>query len=140
MGSDIADYNNDGRPDIMVLDMLPESNHRQKLLRVADAYDKYTMRVDHGLHHQQMRNTLQLNNGVDSSGIPVFSEVGQMAGVSSTDWSWAPLFADFDNDGWKDLFVSNGILKDMTNLDFVKYTSGYSAQYVKEKQDKGELW
>jgi hypothetical protein len=140
MGSDIADYNNDGRTDVMVLDMLPESNHRQKLLRGADAYDKYTMRVEHGLHHQQMRNTLQLNRGTDSNGVPLFSEVGQLAGVSSTDWSWAPLFADFDNDGWKDLFVSNGILRDITNLDFVKYTSGYSSNYKEVGGDKKAMW
>jgi len=140
MGSDIADYNNDGLDDIMVLDMLPEGNHRQKLLRGADSYDKYVMRVDHGLHHQQMRNTLQLNRGIDSSGMPVFSEIGQLAGVSSTDWSWAPLFADFDNDGWKDLFVSNGILRDITNLDFVKYTSGYSSSYKEVGGDKKEMW
>jgi hypothetical protein len=140
MGSDIADYNNDGLADIVVLDMLPESNHRQKLLRGADAYDKYTMRVEHGLHYQQMRNTLQLNRGVDSSGKPVFSEVGQLAGISSTDWSWAPLFADFDNDGWKDLFVSNGILRDITNLDFVKYTSGYSSSYKEVGGDKKDMW
>jgi len=140
MGSDIADYNNDGLDDIMVLDMLPEGNHRQKLLRGADNYDKYVMRVEHGLHHQQMRNTLQLNRGVDSSGMPVFSEIGQLAGVSSTDWSWAPLFADFDNDGWKDLFVSNGILRDITNLDFVKYTSGYSSSYKEVGGDKKEMW
>ena len=140
MGSDIADYNNDGLDDIMILDMLPEGNHRQKLLRGADSYDKYVMRVDHGLHHQQMRNTLQLNRGTDTSGMPLFSEVGQMAGVSSTDWSWAPLFADFDNDGWKDLFVSNGILRDITNLDFVKYTSGYSSSYKEVGGDKKEMW
>lgn len=140
MGSDIADYNNDGLSDIVVLDMLPESNHRQKLLRGADGYDKYTMRVEHGLHHQQMRNTLQLNNGMDSSGMPIFSEVGQLAGISSTDWSWAPLFADFDNDGWKDLFVSNGILRDITNLDFVKYTAGYSSSYKEIGGDKKEMW
>jgi len=140
MGSDIADYNNDEKPDVMVLDMLPEDNHRQKLLKGADTYDKYTMRVEHGFHHQQMRNTLQLNNGVDSSGIPVFSEVGQLAGVSNTDWSWAPLFADFDNDGWKDLFISNGILKDITNLDFVKYTSGYTASLTNTKGSKEEMW
>lgn len=140
MGSDIADFNNDWLPDIMVLDMLPEGNHRQKLLRGADEYDKYQMRVASGFHHQQMRNTLQLNNGVDSSGTPLFSEIGQLAGVSATDWSWSPLFADFDNDGWKDLFISNGILRDMTNLDFVKYTSGYSADYDKKSQDKGEMW
>jgi enediyne biosynthesis protein E4 len=140
MGSDIADYNNDGRPDIMVLDMLPENNHRQKLLKGADGYDKYTMRLNAGFHHQQMRNTLQLNNGIDSSGVPIFSEVGQMAGVSATDWSWAPLFADFDNDGWKDLFISDGIFRDITNLDFVKYTSGYSAQYIQPTSDKMQMW
>lgn len=140
MGCDIADYNNDGRPDVMVLDMLPEDNHRQKLLRGADTYDKYMMLADHGFHHQQMRNTLQLNNGNDSGGVPIFSEIGQAAGVSNTDWSWAPLFADFDNDGWKDLFISNGILKDMTNQDFVKYTSGYSENYIKETGHKAEMW
>ncbi|HTK18369.1 MAG TPA: VCBS repeat-containing protein, partial [Mucilaginibacter sp.] len=120
MGSDIADFNNDNKPDIMELDMLPEDNHRQKLLRGADNYDKFNLLVDHGFHKQLMRNSLQLNNGNDEDGTPILSEVGQLAGISNTDWSWAPLFADFDNDGWKDLFVSNGILKDMTNLDFVK--------------------
>ena len=140
MGSDIADYNNDGRPDIVVLDMLPENNHRQKLLKGADGYDKYVMRLNAGFHHQQMRNTLQLNNGVDSNGVPIFSEVGQMAGISATDWSWAPLFADFDNDGWKDLFISNGIFRDITNLDFVKYTSGYSAQYIQPESNKTDMW
>ena len=140
MGCDIADYNNDGRTDVMVVDMLPEDNHRQKLLRGSDTYDKYTMLVNNGFHHQQMRNTLQLNNGVDSSGVPIFSEIAQFAGVSNTDWSWAPLIADFDNDGWKDLFISNGILKDITNQDFVKYTSGYSENYIKETGHKAEIW
>ena len=140
MGSDIADYNNDGKPDIAVLDMLPESNHRQKLLRGADNYDKYTLRAEHGFHHQQMRNTLQLNNGNGPDGIPMFSEVGQLAGVSNTDWSWAPLFADFDNDGWKDLFISNGILRDITNLDFVKYTSGYTLGQAEKAGNKVEMW
>ncbi|MDQ2864129.1 MAG: VCBS repeat-containing protein, partial [Bacteroidota bacterium] len=138
MGSDIADYNNDDKPDIMVLDMMPQDNHRQKLLKGADTYDRYMIRVNAGFHKQQMRNTLQLNNGVDSNGIPILSEIGQFVGVSNTDWSWAPLFADFDNDGWKDLFISNGILRDMTNLDFVKYTSGYSGDYIKPSDDKSE--
>ncbi len=140
MGSDIADYNNDGKPDVMVLDMLPEDNHRQKLLKGADSYDKYTMRAEHGFGYQQMRNTLQLNNGNDTSGMPIFSEVGQLAGISNTDWSWSPLLADFDNDGWKDLFISNGIFKDITNLDFVKYTSGYSNNFTDTKGDKVAMW
>ncbi len=140
MGSDIADYNNDDKPDVMALDMLPEDNHRQKLLKGADTYDKYMMRVNAGFQHQQMRNTLQLNNGNDTSGMPLFSEVGQLAGVSNTDWSWSPLFADFDNDGWKDLFISNGMNKDITNLDFVKYTSGYSQLYIKPDGNKNEMW
>jgi enediyne biosynthesis protein E4 len=140
MGSDIADYNNDGKPDIVVLDMLPEDNHRQKLLRGADNYDKYSLRAEHGFHHQQMRNTLQLNNGNGPDSIPVFSEVGQLAGMSNTDWSWAPLLADFDNDGWKDLFISNGINKDITNLDFVKYNSGYTIGQAEKAGNKVEMW
>jgi hypothetical protein len=122
MGSDIADINNDGLLDIFVADMLPEDNYRQKLLRGGDEYDKYTLFVDSGYHHQYMRNTLQLNRGFAPDSLPRFSEVAQLAGISNTDWSWAPLFADFDNDGLKDLFITNGYLKDFTNLDFQKYT------------------
>ena len=122
MGSDIADYNNDGRPDVLTLDMLPEDNHRQKMLKGPDDYDAYHLLLDSGFYHQQMRNMLHLNEGLDDRGHLRFSEIGQLAGVSNTDWSWSPLLADFDNDGWKDLFVSNGYLRDFTDLDFLKYT------------------
>ena len=120
MGCDIADYNNDGRPDVVVVDMLPEDNYRQKILKGPDDFDRYNLLRDSGYHHQNMRNVLQLNMGL-RNGVPVFSEVGQLAGVSNTDWSWCPLMADFDNDGYKDLFITNGFLRDFTNLDFVKY-------------------
>ncbi|MEX6688264.1 VCBS repeat-containing protein [Danxiaibacter flavus] len=122
MGADIADYNNDGLPDVFTLDMLPEDNHRQKLLKGPDEYDQYHLLLDSGYYHQQMRNMLQLNRGTDAKGNVRFSEIGQLAGISNTDWSWAGLFADFDNDGWKDLFVSNGYLRDYTDMDFLKYT------------------
>jgi hypothetical protein len=117
MGSDIADVNNDALPDIFTLDMLPESNERIKLSSGDDNYDKYRILINAGFHHQSMRNMLQLNNGDGT-----FSEIGQLMGISNTDWSWSSLFADFDGDGWKDLFVSNGYEKDYTNMQFLKYT------------------
>lgn len=121
MGLDIADFNNDGLPDVMTLDMLPEDNYRQKVLQGPDEYDKYTLMVDSGYGHQNNRNMLQLHQGFAPDGLPVFAEIGQLAGVSNTDWSWASLFADFDNDGLKDLFVTNGYLRESTNLDFMRY-------------------
>lgn len=117
MGSDIADVNNDALPDIFTLDMQPESNERIKLSSGDDNYDKYEILIKSGFHHQSMRNMLQLNNGNGT-----FSEIGQLSGISNTDWSWSALFADFDGDGWKDLFVSNGYEKDYTNMQFLKYT------------------
>lgn len=122
MGVDIADYNNDGKPDVLTLDMLPEDNHRQKLLKGPDEYDQYHLLLDNGYYHQQMRNMLHLNRGSDENGNIRFSEIGQLAGISNTDWSWAGLFADLDNDGLKDLVITNGYLRDYTDLDFLKYT------------------
>lgn len=120
MGNDIADINNDGLVDIMTLDMMPEDNTRQKLLLAPDNYEVFDLNVRKGFHHQYMRNMLHVNNGDGT-----FYEIGQVAGISNTDWSWASLFADFDNDGWKDLFVSNGYLRDYNNMDFLKYMDNY---------------
>jgi hypothetical protein len=157
MGCDIADFNNDGLPDILTLDMLPEDNRRQKLLQGPENYDVYERMVRSGRHHQLMRNMLHLNggqwtgdggraaernetSGSDAAGdaskpstvhrppstvSTVFYEIGQLAGISNTDWSWSALFADFDNDGWKDIFITNGYLRDYTNRDFLRYWGDY---------------
>ena len=117
MGVDIADVNNDDRPDIFTLDMLPEDNARQKLLIWPDNWQVYQAQLKNGFWHQNMRNMLQINQKGH------FAEMGQLAGVSATDWSWGALLADFDLDGRKDLFVSNGLGRDLTNADFTKYIS-----------------
>ena len=117
MGSDFADYNNDGYQDLVTLDMLPEDNKTQKMHSGAENFDKMQMLFNQGFYFQFSRNMLHKNNGDGT-----FSEVAQLAGISNTDWSWASLFSDFDNDGYKDLFVSNGYVKDYTELDFLKYT------------------
>ncbi len=113
MGADLADYNNDGLRDLYVLDMTPSDHRLNKENMASMAPGQFRRMVENGFHHQYMVNTLQLNNGDGH-----FSEVGQLAGVDRTDWSWTPLFCDLDNDGWKDLFVTNGILRDVTNSDF----------------------
>ncbi|QNJ98187.1 VCBS repeat-containing protein [Constantimarinum furrinae] len=114
MGSDIADFNNDGLLDIMVVDMVAEDNYRTKTNMSGMNTEKFYAAVDNGFHHQYMMNTLQMNNGNGT-----FSEVSQLAGLSNTDWSWAPLWADFDMDGRKDLLVTNGLRKEARNSDFV---------------------
>ncbi len=121
MGNDLADINNNGRPDIMVLDMRPEDNERQKLIISSTGYDRFQLMLDAGYDPQYSRNTLQINQGGG-----MFSEVGFLAGISSTDWSWSPLFADYDNDGHKDLYVTNGFLRDLGNLDYINYQGIYN--------------
>lgn len=116
MGSDCADYNNDGFVDVFTLDMLDEGNHAQKMHNGAENFNKFQMLFDNGFYYQYSRNMLHKNNGDGT-----FSEIGQLAGVSNTSWSWSALFADFDNDGNKDLFISNGYKKDFTDMDFIKY-------------------
>ena len=128
MGNAVADVNNDANPDILTLDMLPEDNRRQKLLMAPDNYDKFDLAVASGFHYQHMRNMLQISNGNDRGAgpaIPTYREEGQLAGISNTDWSWSPLFADYDNDGWKDLYITNGIVRDFTNMDFLKYMTDF---------------
>ncbi|PKD17231.1 type IV secretion protein Rhs [Salegentibacter salinarum] len=139
MGSDIADVNNDGLPDIYVADMLPEDNYRQKILKGPDEYNKFSKAVDSGYHHQYMRNTFQLNRGLAKDSIPRFSEIAQFSGISNTDWSWATLFADFDNDGMKDLFITNGYLRDVTNLDFVNFTTSKEISQANSKNQEVDL-
>ncbi len=136
MGCDVSDINNDEWPDLFTVDMLPEDNKRQKLLYGPENYEQYSLMVLNGFYFQNMRNMLHLNNGDGT-----YSEIGQFAGISKTDWSWAPLFADYDNDGWKDLFVSNGYYRDYTNRDFLKYKGDYYFEKgkAKEKADTFQL-
>jgi hypothetical protein len=118
MGVDAADFNNDGRPDIAVLDMLPDSERILKTAASAEGYELFNMKLAAGYHAQYARNTLQLNRGVINGKVR-FSEIGYLAGVHATDWSWAPLFADLDNDGLKDLFLTTGILRRPNDLDYI---------------------
>ena len=121
MGCDAADINNDAMTDLITLDMLPEDNKRQKLLKGADGYDHFEMLLRNGYYYQYMRNMLHL--ATKNKGEIAFSEIGQMAGISNTDWSWSALFGDYDLDGNQDLFVTNGYMRDYTNMDFLKYTA-----------------
>ncbi len=130
MGVDVADINNDGFNDIFTLDMLPEDNRRQKLLFAPDNYELYDNQLKNGFYHQLMRNMLQLNNGNGT-----FSETGQVAGISNTDWSWSALLADYNNDGLKDLFVTNGYGRDMINMDFMKFYANERLKYIQGKTD-----
>jgi hypothetical protein len=127
MGSDIADINNDQLPDILSLDMKPEQETILKASVGADPFNIYQFKLEFGYHYQFPRNMLHLNNGFVNGQLS-FSEIGQMAGIAATDWSWTPLFADFDNDGLKDLFIANGIVRRPNDLDYLKFTSNKQLQ------------
>jgi enediyne biosynthesis protein E4 len=118
MGADLADINNDAYPDIFVTEMLPKDNERLKTVTTFENWDKYSYNVQNDYYHQFTRNMLQLSNGDDS-----FSEIGRLSGVEASDWSWGALVFDMDNDGRKDIFVSNGIFRDLTNQDYLQYVS-----------------
>lgn len=122
MGLDIADVNNDGWPDIYTTDMLPEDEYRLRSTSSFEGWDVYQAKVQNGYHAQFMRNMLQLNNQDGT-----FSDIGQMAGVARTDWSWSALMADFDLDGYKDVFVTNGLAKDVTSQDYINSIANQAA-------------
>lgn len=117
MGVDIADLNNDSKPDLVALDMIAEDNRRQKTLMTTMVLQRYNTLVKYGYGHQCMRNILQLNMGDGK-----FSEIGTLSGISNTDWSWSVLLADYDNDGLKDVYITNGYRRDVSNLDYLSYT------------------
>lgn len=128
MGNSVADINNDGLVDILAVDMLPENNKRKKLLMKDNNYANYFNNKQYHYDFQYVRNTLQLHNGLTPTGQPSFSEVGQLSGIYQTDWSWTPLVADFDNDGFRDIIITNGFPKDITDRDFSIYRSGPASQ------------
>ncbi len=122
MGVDMADINNDGLNDLVVLDMLPDDNLRQKTMFANIEYDRFQDNLRKQFYPQYVRNVLQINNGNGS-----FSDIGYLTGVAATDWSWSPLLADFDNDGWRDLLITNGYRLDVTDLDFIVYRRDFES-------------
>ena len=129
MGNDIGDVNNDGIQDIVALDMLPEDHVRKKQMFGPNQLDRFYQSVRYGYNYQYMRNMLHLGNADHN-----FSEIGQLSGIESTDWSWCPLLADWDNDGNQDLFVTNGYGKDITDLDFVNFRKNSSSPFANEEE------
>ncbi|RMF04434.1 MAG: hypothetical protein D6772_00580, partial [Bacteroidetes bacterium] len=121
MGADMADINNDGYQDIFVTEMLPSEYERLKTVTTFEDWDKYQYNVTNGYHHQFTRNVLHLNRGDNT-----FSEVSRLAGIEASDWSWGALFFDMDNDGYKDLFIANGIYQDLTDQDYLQYIANES--------------
>ncbi|GIV35898.1 MAG: hypothetical protein KatS3mg032_0277 [Cyclobacteriaceae bacterium] len=130
MGADIADINNDGLPEIFVTEMLPETDYRLKTTSQFENWTKYSENVKNGYFRQFSRNVLQLNNGNGT-----FSEIGRYAGVQATDWSWGALMFDMDNDGWKDIFVANGIYKDLLNQDYANFVA--NPVFIRSQIKKG---
>lgn len=128
MGNDVSDINNDGLVDIIALDMMPESNYRKKMMTPANNYVTYQNNEQYGYGYQYPRNTLQVNLGKDPySQRPLFSEVGLLAGIAETDWSWTPMVTDFDNDGLRDIIITNGYPRDVTDQDFIAYRASMSS-------------
>ncbi len=121
MGSDAADINNDLLTDLITLDMLPDDETVRKQSAGEDSYEVFHHKLTYGFHYQFSRNALQLNRGNDNRHNPLFSDIAAYAGLEATDWSWAALLADFDNDGWKDVFITNGILRRPNDMDYISF-------------------
>lgn len=134
MGADMGDINNDGNTDIFVTDMLAENDARAKEVSEFDRPDIYQLRQNRGFFNQQMQNTLQLNNGANN-----FSEIAHFSGVSKTDWSWSPLIFDMDNDGYRDIYVSNGMNHDLTDGDFMDFFANELIQKMVTTGKKQEI-
>jgi hypothetical protein len=137
MGQDIEDINNDGLPDLVELDMDPPDNYRKKMFMSGNNYRMYQNSDFFGYQYQYPRNSLQLNQGPrlnagDSIGDPIFSEISYYAGIEATDWSWTPLVADFDNDGYRDIIITNGYPRDVTDHDFIMFRTN-TARYASKK-------
>ncbi len=128
MGNDIADINNDGLVDIIAVDMMPESNYRKKMMTPANSYVTYQNNDRFDYLYQFPRNTLQLNQGKNpTTDTPVFSEISLLSGIAQTDWSWTPMVTDFDNDGFRDIIITNGFPRDITDQDFLAYRNEVNA-------------
>ncbi len=138
MGNDVADINNDLRPDIISLDMFPRDESVIKTSAGDDPYEIYKFKLSSGFYFQAARNCLQLNQTVSDTSV-YFSDIAIAAGVDATDWSWSPLLADFDNDGYKDLFVSNGIMRRPNDMDYISFISNQSIQDNLKKGNKYDL-
>jgi hypothetical protein len=139
MGVDVADVNNDGLIDIATLDMLPEDNERKKMMYMAMDFYRYELERKMKYEPAFMRNMLHLNNGVRAAGTttePFFSEIGQLAGIHETDWSWSVLMADFDNDGWKDMHVTNGFGKNILDKDFLQFQADPNIRNLSTQKQK----
>jgi enediyne biosynthesis protein E4 len=141
MGNDVGDINNDGLLDVVEMDMMPEDNYRSKKMMPVTDYNWYQLSEQFNFPYQAVRNTLQLNQGPrvlqnDSMSAPVFSEVGRHAGIAFTDWSWSALLMDADMDGYKDLMTTNGLPKDVTDLDFIAYREGNASATVQQLVQK----
>ncbi|MES2518135.1 MAG: VCBS repeat-containing protein [Bacteroidota bacterium] len=125
MGNEVEDMNNDGLVDILAVDMMPADNYRKKMMTSANNYLAYQNNDKYHYTYQYPRNTLQINQGINpKTGKPIFSEMGLLAGIAETDWSWTPMVTDFDNDGFRDIIITNGFPKDITDQDFMVYRAG----------------